>query len=171
MKRLSLRISIFVLTFIFSLMGIWTFNVGCEIVRTLQKNNYFKKSKWIKDPLNDLKNIIKVDDEIVLLSGCGPNGHSETYQRKNGEFILSNGYWEMSEKEFRNFLKDKEILKTFKNAKNRNGEKGMKLFAKSVNNTEIFYIFWYRKGYMYSISAPTLDVALDFENRGMSAVY
>lgn len=169
MKRFYSKIIAAVFTFILGLIGIWSFNVGGEIVRTLQRGvsenpDLIKNANVEKEETESVK-----EGLITIARGCGPKGYSQSYSR-NDKLILSKGIWKMTQKEFYASMKREKVIEKVRNAKNRNGEKGMRIITKDIGKEKILHIYWYGKGNMSYISAQTLELALEFEKSGDSAI-
>ena len=96
--------------------------------------------------------------------GCG-NGYVQSYVTNDG-YRLSEGVWKTSSKEFQKYFLDVTILKQVKNAKNRHGEIGVRyeVNGKDENGNKYFQILWYGNGTLHDITAPSIGIALEFEN-------
>lgn len=182
MKNISLKIVLAIATFLLGILSVWSFLVLEEITATLRKELPINPDSIVEtQPTQELQiptsRTIKFKNgtgSIEVSSGdtsrffpygrgCG-NGYSQSYVTNEGDF-MSEGVEKFSKKQFNEYLKEIEIIDRVKNAKNRDGELGLRIVTKGHNKKGLLYfeIIWYGAGWLHYIEAPTLELALEFE--------
>ncbi|MBX7169432.1 MAG: hypothetical protein K1X72_00655 [Pyrinomonadaceae bacterium] len=179
MRSLLVKLALITITCLFGLLSVWCFGVLEEMLITLQKGvpvnpDSMKPQKidafairrvWFKNG----KGFVEVSAPenkrfIPYARGCKP-GYSQSYITNEGDF-MNEGVTPMNEKQLKKFLKNAEVIERVENAKNRHGDKGVRFITKNISkNGETYYeILWYGGNLLFDITAPTLELALEFEN-------
>lgn len=166
MNKLTLKIFLGLLTFLLGVIGYWSFEVFSKKSKLDDKET--AKSRKSIETIDSIENVnIEIQNKRFNSTsrGCGPRGYSQSYITNDG-YRLSEGAWETSKKEFKKQIsKAKRIIKIVENSMNKNGEKGLRVLTENITDDgeKYFSILWYGNGAMNYISAPSLELALEFE--------
>ena len=161
MKRFYSRFRIALMTFTLSLGFVWFFNffqlpLASHEVDEFNLRNAIVVTTVPRNTAESLK---------FMPTGryCGM-GYTQEYMTRDDR-SMSEGATRLSRNEFNRKLKGAQIIEKIENSKNRFDEEGLRVIAKilSKKGEESFEILWYGKGRLHYISAPTLDLALEFE--------
>jgi hypothetical protein len=163
-------------TFAIGITGFWAYGVYKEIVSSMNntvaiKNPDSGKPKTFVLPvyLSDgelMKVDVKENERFTLLGHACGNGYVQGYITNEGE-RLSTGLDIIKPKDFQKEVVEAEILSKIENYENTDGKKGTRFILKGRNNKtgkEFYELIWYdQKRNKYYITAPSLDLALEFE--------
>jgi hypothetical protein len=162
MKRIISRTLIAALTFIVGLTGVWLLS---------QRAKPKSEGAPVSEPVALIVTPVHPSRFTPTIRGCGM-GYGQVYETSDGQTMSEgsacSGTAREAKKEWRKLLaRATKIVERVPRYKNRSGEWGERvvaLFPPDEYIGETARILWYDGGecYLY-ISAPTLDMALEFE--------
>ena len=169
MKKLYFRFRVLMMTFALGLASVFMFNGSLQFSDEIYVNSPHIQSETPLIVIPTEANFISNNVGIMITRGCGFNGSSGTTWHmpsgKLSEGVICGENNKESKKEFHKLLAKSKIIERVENVKNRRGQIGERIvLVVTEKHEKRAEIIWYNDGKCYNyISAPTLELVLDFE--------
>lgn len=145
--------------------GLMTFAFGLATVSFLNQFNFTQGFYDVtQEEMDRAVFVIKSPFFVATGRGCGNGGYAQSYEAYNGQWLME-GATSLSTAEFKRSLTEAEIIERVEKSPNRFGELGLRLITRNRGKDGNFYfeILWFAGDKLLFISAPTLEIATEFE--------